>query len=119
MSPSQFLGQLGAEACASTSVDLVVLPRIHDENRGWSLTRLSNEEMRSALRANRYGACSGLREATVFEELEDGTAGIPRRSSSRWSNAAGDTGWSRGAGPRTSRALAERLFYPADDGGVP
>src|SRR5690606_521427 len=37
MSPSQFLGQLGAEARASTTVALVVLPQVQDDHPGWSL----------------------------------------------------------------------------------
>jgi len=119
MSPPQFLGQLGAEARESTGADLFVLPQVHDDHPGWSLTRLSDEELRSALRANRYGACSGRREATVFEEIEDGSPADSVALVESMAQCCRGYRLVLGRGAYASRALAERLFSLADDGGVP
>ncbi len=119
MSPSQFLGQLGAEARASTTVALVVLPQVQDDHPGWSLIRLSDDELRSALGANRYGAYSDRREATIFEELEDGSAADSAALVESMMQCGRGFRLVLGRGAFASRALAERLFALADDVGAP
>jgi hypothetical protein len=72
LTPNQIAFRLGADTCATARLGAIVFPQIGDDVAAWSIESLASEDIVVGIGANLYGALSGDRPATVFEDLGGG-----------------------------------------------
>ncbi len=79
LTPNQLARRLGAGTRAEAALGTIVFPQVCGDEAEWALEPLTSEEVVAGVRANLYGAATGERPATIFEELGGGQCHPPDR----------------------------------------
>lgn len=78
LTPNQIASRLGAEMLAEAPCGAIVFPEICAEEAAWGIEPLAPDEVATRMRANLYGAATGERPSTFFEELGGGRRDAPQ-----------------------------------------
>lgn len=73
LTPTQAAPRLGAGTCGAAPLGAIVFPQICAEEATWAIEPLATDDVIAGIHANLYGAASGARPATLFEQFGGGT----------------------------------------------
>ncbi|HXQ21862.1 MAG TPA: hypothetical protein VN812_09310 [Candidatus Acidoferrales bacterium] len=79
LTPNQLALRLGADTHGAAPLGAIVFPQVCDDEATWAVEPLPTEDVVAGVYANLYGAASGGRPATFFEELGGGQRRPSRR----------------------------------------
>lgn len=109
LTPNQIALRLGAGTRAAAPLGAVVFTRIRGDGAPWALEPMAAGDIAAAVRANLYGAATGERPATLFEEFGDGRHGPPPRVVARIATGVDCFRLRLGPDAYAGRTLGERL----------